>query len=467
MGAVAYSGGVSKGVDVITGATSLDGLLKDFYGPRIAEQLNNSNFALDRLEKRKDMKWSGREVKFPIHTQRNSGVGFRSESGSLPDAGGQNYEQASISDVLFYGTIQLTGLAMDSVLSDRGGFRRALDSEMRGLVNDAKDHFGSKIFGFGQAGASVLDSGKFNGLLGRCDDAAVTGAGSAGNPWVCEDMIEPLGYASTMAPVPTVSNNFGQTRYFKAGQKVVWGKLADLTTGGDGYGTIQSVVDGATIKVLEGGGNAPAKDDYFVMGSSTTLGNYEFENGLNGLGCILSQYQAEGSQAFQGITCTTGADYTWQSYTLDVNGAFDDMKIHETIHNIEEVGAGRPSVLISHYTLLKEYADDLIGNVQFTSSPNFSGGYQTLKFSSDREYDWVVDKYCPYGAMFILSESDLFWAVRRDFGWDDRGGAILKSLAVTGNDSVRAFYKAYMQLGWESLNAHGALTRITISGNPS
>ena len=461
MGAVAYSGGVSKGVGVIDDATSIDGLLKDFYGPRIAEQLNNSNFALDRLEKRKDMKWSGRQVKFPIHTQRNSGVGFRSESGTLPDAGGQNYEQASISDVLFYGTIQLTGLAMDSVLSDRGGFRRALDSEMRGLVNDAKDHFGSKIFGFGQSGASVSAVNTFNGLLGKCKDAAIAGAGTDGNPWICQTMDNPLGYwTSDYVPAQ------GQTRYFKAGQNVVWGSDAELGGTMSGSGYVKSVVDSTTIQVV--GTGAPVTNDSFVMGSSTTVGNYEFNNGLNGLGSLTTQYQAITDAAFQGITCTTGKDYTWQSYNKDVNnGIFVESDIHQTIHNIEEVGAGKPSLLVSHYTLLKEYYEEMLGNVQFTSSPNFSGGYQTLKFSSDREYDWVVDKYCPYGALFILSEEDLFWAVRRDFGWDDRGGAILKSLAVTGNDAVRAFYKSYLQLGYESLNAHGVITRIGVSGMPT
>jgi hypothetical protein len=203
------------------------------------------------------------------------------------------------------------------------------------------------------------------------------------------------------------------------------------------------------------------------MGSENTAGNFEFENGLNGLGSLHTQYQGRPSAAFQGISVTTGQDYTWKSYNLDVNDVFDESKIHQTIHNIEEVGAGKPSLLVSHYTLLKEYYEEVLGNVQFTSSPNFSGGYQTLKFSSDREYDWVVDKYCPYGMMYILSEEDLFWAVRRDFGWDDRGGAILKSLAVTGNDAVRAFYKSYLQLGYESLNAHGVISRITVSGMPT
>ena len=359
--------GVSKGT--VSGATSLDGLLKDFYGPRIAEQLNNSNFALDRLEKRKDMKWSGRQVKFPIHTQRNSGVGFRSESGSLPGAGAQNYSQASITDVLFYGTIQLTGLAMDSVLSDRGGFRRALDSEMRGLVNDAKDHFGSKIFGFGQAGANVTDANSYNGLLGLCDDAAVAGDGSTETPWICQSMKNPLGYFES-DNVPAQ----GQTRYFKAGQKVVWGTQAQLggATAGGGYGTIDSVVDSTTINVLEGGGAAPAQNDWFVMGSENTAGNYEFENGLNGLGSLHTQYQERPNAAFQGISVTTGQDYTWQSYNLDNNGVFDESQIHQTIHNIEEVGAGKPSLLVSHYTLLKEYYEEVLGNVQFTSSPNFS-----------------------------------------------------------------------------------------------
>jgi len=447
---MATTSGVSKGTG-ITNYQDLDGLLKDFYGPRIVEQLNNRNWALDRLEQRKDMKWSGRKIMFPIHTKRNTGVGFRGETGTLPLAGGQNYAQAEVTDVLFYGTIQLTGLAMDSVLDDKGGFRRALESEMKGLVTDARDHMGVQIWSK-PVDESATNASKFNGVRGK----VTAYAGGTTTVKV------PLGYSNA----PT---GFGGTRYLKVGDILVWGTQAELAAGAtpSGYGSVDSIDtpnQQCEITTL-GGTTNPAVNDYVVRGHVNSDGNHEFERGINGLGALTNEYQVLASQELQNVAYTSGGDYTWQTRNVTGAGPFDENEIHQMIKAVQEVADGEPTCLISHYSMYLEYLASLQSQTRYAAD-SFKGGYQVLKFASDREYDWIIDKYCPYGHLFAIDEESLFWAMRRDFHWDDKGGSVLKSLAVSGSgsDAVRGFYKAYMNLAYEKMNTHGILHGVTVSG---
>lgn len=438
--------GVSKGT--IASYQDLDGLMKDWYGPKVVEQLNNKNWALDRIDKRGDMKWSGRKVMFPIHDRRNIAVGFRGETGTLPLAGGQRHQQAEVIDSLFYGTIEMTGLSLEAINSDRAGFKRGMESEMKGLVRDARDHFGFSIWHMPVKGANTSLN---------CIRARVAPAGAGG---ATPTLVTPGGYSGA----PT---GFGATRYLKVGDTVVWGTLVELYAGGvpPGVGRIESIDSAAqTITLADVTGVNPANDDYFVRGDRVTQGYFEYDNGLNGLGTITSDGQPGGG-TFQALSLTAGADYSWRSYQQTSAGPFDEMEIHQLLNAIDETGDGEPSVLISHYSLHLEYLNSLQSQTRYKDG-DFKGGYQVLTFASDKKYDWVIDKYCPYGHLFALEESCLFWAVRKDFHWDQKGGSILKDLAVSGDgkDGVRAFYKTFRQLGWEKLNAHGVLSNVTVSG---
>ena len=194
------------------------------------------------------------------------------------------------------------------------------------------------------------------------------------------------------------------------------------------------------------------------------VGTYEFNNGLNGLGAVTPDFQDITSQKLQGIAITSTGDYSWRSYSkLQGDDVFEATFLHSLVHNIQEVGTGAPSLLVSHYSMLLEYLTTIETQARF-SNDDLKGGYQKISFASDKVYDWIVDKYCPYGAVYALDESNIFWAIRRDFGWDDRGGAILKSMAVggTAQDSVRGFYKAYLQLAYNNLNSHGVAMNIKV-----
>lgn len=425
--------------------TSVDGILKDFYGPKIFEALNRRNWALDRLRRRTNLQFSGRKYVFPVHDRANTGVGFRGELGYIPSAGAQRHQQAEVTDSSIYGTIQSTGLGLDAVRSDKGGWQRTLDTEMRGLVKDITDHMGQAVYHMPVLGSSS----SLNAV--RAKVTAVAGVG----PCDCT-LTAPGGYSSAPA-------GFGATRYLRVGDIIAWGTQGQLHGGTpDGYGTITAVTGSTQVITVDSiTGNIPALNDYIVRGDQNASGHYEYDNGFNGLGSLTSDGQA-GATTFEALTLTTGSDYTWNNVKKTSAGPFDEMEIHSLINSVEEVGSGETSVLVSHISLQMEYLASLQGQTRYKDD-SFKGGYRSLDFASGRQVTWVADKYAPYGHLFALDEKAIEWAVRRELGWEETNG-IVKSMLILGQDAVRAVYRGRMQMMWTSLNAHGVLSGVSVSG---
>jgi hypothetical protein len=125
--------------------SNYDPLLKDLYEGAVREQLNNE-IPLFRILDESDKEWSGRRVVFPVHTGRNSGVGSRSEGGTLPTAGQQGHELAVVSATYHYGRGQLSG---QTIAAGKNAFAAALSMELDGLMNDLKVDLGRQTWGTG------------------------------------------------------------------------------------------------------------------------------------------------------------------------------------------------------------------------------------------------------------------------------------------------------------------------------
>ena len=166
-----YTGSDSAG-------SAYDTVLKDFYEGPIREHINNNTKILKQVEKSK-RKWSGRQVLFPVHLRRNTGVGARTESGSLPVAGRQTYVDSKIKAKYMYGRITLTGAVIAASRGDKGAFASALRTEVDGMRTDLRDDMNRQCFG-NNPGATGLGDLNFStnsetGVMGTI--TAVAGDG--------------------------------------------------------------------------------------------------------------------------------------------------------------------------------------------------------------------------------------------------------------------------------------------------
>lgn len=123
-----------------------DAVLKEDYKGPVVDQLNNANVLLAQLEKNTD-DIVGRRFVQSLHVGRNSGVGARGESQTLPAAGNQQYEDIFGPVRYVYGRIQLTGPAIAAMTKSRGSFIRAVEPEMEGIAKDGTRDMCRQVWG--------------------------------------------------------------------------------------------------------------------------------------------------------------------------------------------------------------------------------------------------------------------------------------------------------------------------------
>ena len=134
--------------------TTFGNLLKEYYQSPIIDSLNNRVWARDYFAKR-TQGWSGNQMIIPVHVGRNSGVGFKGETDTLPTAGNQSYVKLAVTNKNMYGTFKVTGEAMDTATGDGpGAFAGIMREEMDRLVQDVANGenlattFGGPVRGF-------------------------------------------------------------------------------------------------------------------------------------------------------------------------------------------------------------------------------------------------------------------------------------------------------------------------------
>jgi len=145
--------------------TAFDAVLKDVYGPRVEEQLNQTNPLADFIDENDSADWTGRQVTYPIHVSRNQGVGASAEGDPLPAAGKQGYATVKIPERFNYGRVSLTAQVIKASLKSEGAFERAMESELKGLVKDLGNERERQVFGYGSGILALVASTSTNTLF--------------------------------------------------------------------------------------------------------------------------------------------------------------------------------------------------------------------------------------------------------------------------------------------------------------
>ena len=129
--------------------TSADKALKTLYLGAVTEQLNTEiNPFLAKIKQSTADVW-GKEIRRVARYGINGGIGAGSETGDLPTAAGNNYEQFVSTLKNLYGTIEISDKAMRASANDAGAFVNLLNDEMDGLLKASALNFGRMLFGDG------------------------------------------------------------------------------------------------------------------------------------------------------------------------------------------------------------------------------------------------------------------------------------------------------------------------------
>lgn len=396
--------------------TTATNILKEIYEPRIRDQLQNELKTSKRIEQSSEGVTSevgGKYVAFPIHVQRNAGIGARLEMEQLPVPGNQGYAQARVLLAYEYGAVRLSGQSMELAQSNSQAFASLLDQEINGIQTDLAKDYNRQIYGTSA------------GVMGTVTGTSVGAQDNNVIPMTNTQYIE-------RGAVVDIWNSAGGVNRATAR------KVLSVTK------NVQIVVDGATLTTT-----------VIATDIVTRTGNLNRE--IIGL---------------QQIVNNTGTLYNvdptveplWQS-VMNANGgtnrALSESLMIKQVDDIYTNG-GNTTAIFTTLGVRRSYYNLLQQQRQFVNTKEFTGGFSGLAFTTDSgEIPVVTDVDCQPNRMYFINEKELKLYRESDWSFMDRDGS--KWQRVIGFDAYDATLYKYCQLGCHRRNSQGLVSDITES----
>jgi hypothetical protein len=427
--------------------TGFDKALKDVYGPRIEEQLSLKNVLSDLVEDNDSQDWTGRQVIYPIHVGRNEGVGASGEGDPLPAAGRQYLAEVKIPVKYNYGRIELTKQVMESSLTNKGAFARAMDFELKGLVRDLGNDLERQRFGSGKGVLALVN--------GQQNFNATT--------WLAVD--SPFGVTPTTNGGRFLNPNMTIAVIHPTVDATIEGTFTLTTMQG---GAISAT--GATV-VLSGTTNVTVSDNARIVRWKTAVpAGGSTGNSLNKESMGLLGILDDGTFVTT-LHNVSRTDYpVFKSTVIASVGILSLDVIQRGIDASDELGGGDISangIMICHHSVRREYLKLLQADRRYTGadlkSPDGGTKKAALKKGGEITYGdipWRIAKHCPYGTLFGFEKNSAITRYIQIRGeWADEDGAILRNVA--GYDKWEAFYRLWDNLHSDRPNEGFRLDGIT------
>ncbi|HEX7073347.1 MAG TPA: phage major capsid protein [Hyphomicrobiaceae bacterium] len=395
--------------------TNFDAVLKDFYLGPIRRQLNDRVIFLRRMERRTDV-FSGRQIVTPLSFSRNAGVGSRSDGGTLPTPGNQQYRDLILKPKYIYGSIKITGPTIAASRNNAGAFVRAVRAEMDGMMRDLRRDVNRQFY----------------------NDSFGTIAGCASNT------------STTTLQLDADAN----MNLFYEGMKIDIKNSsgADITGGGDR--TVVSI-DRAnkTITIDSAGGAVTTADtDAIFLSDSRGL---EIEG--------LEAWVGSETNTVGGIDRSDAANGWFRPNVLDNGGTLRSLSLdllQQANDEAEARAGGRISIGITSHGVRRKYVALVRADRRHVNTMELDGGFTGVEFNG---YPLIVDSQAPLNTVWLLDESTFFIAQMADFDWLDEDGQILHR--IVGSNASEDAYEATLAFYGNLVNtvpaANAALKDIT------
>jgi hypothetical protein len=418
--------------------TAVDPLLKDFYVDKIVEEIKQQMPLLDYFKKRDDMPTDGRQVLYPAHVGRNTGVGAIAAGGNLPTAGAQVWQDFKIPYRYNYARIQIDAQSLKQTKTSKGAFEKIFDAEIMGAARDCGRNRNRQLFGYGLGAICFISAGAnsttqtMNNLQGQTD----------------------------------ANGQYNVCRFFYPGQI-----LAGVTQPGGVFnwvGVVSTVNLAANTVTFTSSVNTSTGDAVTLvsLSTSTALSDTGYNNELMGLMGMLDDGTFVGT--YQNISRTTYPGMQATRIALGQTG-LSSIILQRGFDGVYQKSDGKVTDLFTHPVTLREH----LANIQtfkrytdeFSKSPD--AGWRQQDSQVEIEFNEApihVDRDCPYGLIFGLDESMLFRYVNEEGKWADEDGTIL--LRVSGQDAYEARFRIFDNFQDDAPNRGFVISGIALSAAP-
>jgi hypothetical protein len=402
--------------------------LKEDYQPAIREQLNQNIMLLAQVDTN-TADVEGEEAVLSLHTGRNSGVGARAESGTLPTAGQQAYTKARVPVKFNYGRIQVTGPIIEGMKSDRGSFTRAIDSESKGIVSDLKRDVNRQCYTPNTGILAKVVSVSTNTVT-FATEAEVRRL-EVGNSYDFYDddyAADDTGEVLVSVDISAKTATFTGLSGVDAGDWVVRAGVVPVAISSkateDNANEIHGLEDIVTDGTSTAGHSAGIASPWLhgIDGSSTTI---------------------------------------WSSYQSDVGAAPTDSVFEEAMDEVYLDSGQDVDLIVTSHKASRAFAATQKSQKRYVNNLDLQGGFKALSVQTGRgEVALYPERDCLDDVAFLLSTENVIQWVMSDWSFMDRDGSVLSRVANT--DAYEATLYKYHELGTDKRNAHGKLTGLTV-----
>ena len=393
-------------------------ILNDLFLPAVADTVINPNFLLSRIG-RDSTRVEGKDIVFPVHTGRNTGINAISPGGNLPDPGSQAYDRYNFSVRHIYGRVLFDGVSVDASKSQMASWLKVIESEIQGLATDMARQRQRMYHGDG------------SGIL--CQTSENPGTTTTIN-------VEPF------LGVEGNADDYNLTRHIKAGDFVSFVNPQDGTIRADDSYKVASVTDTNTFETSANIDSSVADNDGIVMASAFAAAGIDalstsFLNEPMGLAGIFSdggQYHDKATPTtvdidhtaltFQGLNPATAGNDWHQANLLSNSGTQRSLTLSlmdQAYQKSMEVGDVVPTLILGSYGMFRTYADLLLTDRRFVDTKTFDGGYEALEYNG---CPVAPDRDCYTNRFYFIYEPDLKIYVMSDPSWMDMDGSIYHRL---------------------------------------
>ncbi len=406
--------------------------LKEDYQPAIREQLNQNIMLLAQVDTN-TADVEGEEAVMSLHTGRNSGVGARAESGTLPTAGQQAYTKARIPVKFNYGRIQVTGPIIEGMKSDRGSFTRAIDSESKGIVSDLKRDVNRQCYtpstGIIGTAVTVVTGASGTIVFGTEAEARRLEVGMLVDIYDGDYAADDTSVTVTGVSVST--------------KTVTFDNLAAAVDAGDWIVRAGVVPVAISSKATEDSANEIHGLEDIINDGTSTAGH-------------------SGGLASPWLHGIDGSSTTiWSSYQNAVGAAPTDSVFEEAMDEVYLDSGQDVDLIVTSHKASRAFAATQKSNKRYVNNLDLQGGFKALSVQTGRgEVALYPERDCLDDVAFLLSTENVIQWVMSDWSFMDRDGSVLSRVANT--DAYEATLYKYHELGTDKRNAHGKLTGLTV-----
>lgn len=417
--------------------TTVDPILKDYYLDKIVEEIKQQQPLSDYFKKRDDMPTDGRQVFYPVHVGRNSGVGAIGAGANLPTAGYQSWQDIKIPYRYNYARIQIDAQSLKATKTSRGAFEKIFDAEIMGAARDCGRNRNRQMFGYGLGTIAVVTTG-----VSSATQTLKNGQGQT-----------------------DANGQFNPARFFAANQI-----LAGISSGTtvNWVGTVSSVNAALSTVTFTGSVTSTTGDEVVIVStaSSTVLADTGYNNEVMGLAGMID----DGTyvSTYFSLVRATYPQMNASRVALG-QGAISTILFQKAFDAVYQKSDGKITDMFTNPVTLREHLSNLTTFKRYTNEFAMApdAGFDGAAHDGEIEFNEApihVDRDCQYGVIYGLDESMLFRYVNEEGKWADEDGTIL--LRVAGVDAYEARFRIFDNFVCDAPNRNFVISGIGLSAAP-